>query len=243
MEYCINLKAYEGPMELLVDLIKKNEIDIYDIPIHIITNQFLGYIAQAKELNMDLASDFILMASTLLEIKSKMLLPKYTFESNNGEIEDEGDPREDLVNKILEYEKYKLVTEELRKSEEYEKKAFYKLQEDFTHLDESEFLKNLNVDLLYKSIKNIIKRNRENSIVSEINLDEFSIEMANNSLNLRLKVDKEFYFSSLLSDYPSREEIIVYFLAVLELIKLGRINVLQREDLSDIKIIRRDEFD
>ncbi|MGO1580036.1 MAG: segregation and condensation protein A [Peptoniphilaceae bacterium] len=243
MEYCINLKAYEGPMELLVDLIKKNEVDIYDIPIHIITNQFLEYIAQAKELNMDLASDFILMASTLLEIKSKMLLPKYTFESNNGEIEDEGDPREDLVNKILEYEKYKLVTEELRKSEEYEKKAFYKLQEDFTHLDESEFLKNLNVDLLYKSIKNIIKRNRENSIVSEINLDEFSIEMANNSLNLRLKVDKEFYFFSLLSDYPSREEIIVYFLAVLELIKLGRINVLQKEDLSDIKVIRRDEFD
>ena len=125
MEYNIVLKTYEGPMDLLLDLIKENEIDIYDIPIFKITEEFLKYIENMKKLNLTLTSDFILMASTLLEIKSKMLLPKKEV-LEDEEVEE--DPRLDLVESLLEYKKYKEASEILKIQEEYESKSFYKLR-------------------------------------------------------------------------------------------------------------------
>ena len=125
MEYNIVLERYQGPMDLLLDLIRKNEIDIYDIPIFEITEQFLDYMEKANKINLELTSDFILMASTLLEIKSKMLLPKIKFDDDDEE-EDGEDARKELVEKLLEYEKYQQLSGLLKKNEEYETRAFYR---------------------------------------------------------------------------------------------------------------------
>ncbi|WP_036729312.1 segregation and condensation protein A [Peptoniphilus mikwangii] len=238
MGYNVNLKVYEGPMELLLDLIRKNEIDIYDIPIHIITSEFLAYIAAVKELNMELTSDFLVMASTLLEIKSKMLLPKIKLDDE--EI-DEEDPREQLVQKILEYEKYKEVSEKLRESEKYELKAFYKLQEDFSNIDRLEFLNNCNVKNLHKALQNIIKRNKTAS-VTNIAPEEFPVQRANEIILEYLESKDKFLFSELLGEYSFKAEIIAYFLSLLEFIKIGRVSARQTGNYSDIEIIRRDDF-
>ena len=237
MEYNVNIKEYEGPMDLLVDLIKKNEIDIYDIPIHTITTQFLDYINQSKILNMEITSDFILMASTLIEIKSKMLLPLYEFEDDEL-VEDTEDPRKELVEKILEYNRYKQISKSLKESVEYENKTFYKFQEDFSEIDELDLLKNLDVDSLYKAFRNIIlsKKSKEEEI--DIELDKFSTKDASNEILSRLEVGN-LYFSDLLEKNFTVSRTIVYFLSSLELIKLNAVLARQTNNFSDIEIIRR----
>lgn len=239
MEYRVNLKIYEGPMDLLIDLIKKNEIDIYDIPIHIITEQFLEYIKEANKINLELTSEFILMASTLIEIKSKMLLPKIKI--SEEEEDDEEDPRDSLVQKILEYEKYKDISEILKESHNYEAKAFYKLQEDFTNIDDIDLLKNCDVNSLAKSFKNIINKLKSENIIAEIKQESFSIEEA--TLVLKNKIEKtgKILFTDLLSDSPIIEEIISFFLSVLELVKVGYIKAYQEDDYQDIKLLIREE--
>lgn len=237
MEYNVNIKEYEGPMDLLVDLIKKNEIDIYDIPIHTITTQFLDYINQSKILNMEITSDFILMASTLIEIKSKMLLPLYKFEDDEL-VEDTEDPRKELVEKILEYNRYKQISKSLKESVEYENKTFYKFQEDFSEIDELDLLKNLDVDSLYKAFRNIIlsKKSKEEEI--DIELEKFSTKDASNEILSRLEVGN-LYFSDLLEKNFTVSRTIVYFLSLLELIKLNAVLARQTNNFSDIEIIRR----
>lgn len=237
MEYNVNIKEYEGPMDLLVDLIKKNEIDIYDIPIHTITTQFIDYINQSKILNMEITSDFILMASTLIEIKSKMLLPLYKFEDDEL-VEDTEDPRKELVEKILEYNRYKQISKSLKESVEYENKTFYKFQEDFSEIDELDLLKNLDVDSLYKAFRNIIlsKKSKEEEI--DIELEKFSTKDASNEILSRLEVGN-LYFSDLLEKNFTVSRTIVYFLSLLELIKLNAVLARQTNNFSDIEIIRR----
>ena len=234
MDFNVNLKVYEGPMELLIDLIKKNKIDIYDIPIHIITSEFLNYIENAKELNLDLTSDFILMAATLLEIKSKMLLPKYTFDDE--EVEEE-DPREALVREIINYEKYKEASDKLREKAEIEAKAFYKLQEDFSTIDEVEFLKNLTTDKLYKAFKNVLKNIKTNEERSIISREFFPIEKANEIILEKLQEGKKVSFTNLIEGYYFTEEIVTFFLSLLELIRMGKILAKQRENFEDIDIM------
>ena len=237
MEYNVNIKEYEGPMDLLVDLIKKNEIDIYDIPIHTITTQFLDYINRSKILNMEITSDFILMASILIEIKSKMLLPLYKFEDDEL-VEDTEDPRKELVEKILEYNRYKQISKSLKESVEYENKTFYKFQEDFSEIDELDLLKNLDVDSLYKAFRNIIlsKKSKEEEI--DIELEKFSTKDASNEILSRLEVGN-LYFSDLLEKNFTVSRTIVYFLSLLELIKLNAVLARQTNNFSDIEIIRR----
>ncbi|SHG98068.1 condensin subunit ScpA [Anaerosphaera aminiphila DSM 21120] len=239
MDYKVNLKVYEGPMELLIDLIKKNEVDIYDIPIHIITSQFLEYITEANKINLELTSDFLVMASTLLEIKSKVLLPKINLEDD--EIE-ENDPRDELVQKILEYEKYKEISEKLRESEIYELKAFYKLQDDFSSIDDLDFLKNCNVNSLFKTMKKILERSKSSTEISEIYSESFPIQKANDIIVETLKKKNTFLFSELIGEYSFNEEIISYFLAILELIRMGEILVRQTGYFTDIKISRRENI-
>lgn len=239
MEYNVNLKIYEGPMDLLIDLIKKNEIDIYDIPIYLITEQFLDYIKEANKINLELTSDFILMASTLIEIKSKMLLPKVKA-FDDEELEEE-DPRDDLVQKILEYEIYKEVSQKLKESASYESKAFYKLKEDFSSIDDIDLLKNCTVNSLSKSFKNLIKRMKSENQISEIKADPFPVEKATLILKEKLKEETSFLFSDLLNEKSFIEEIVSYFLSILELVKIGLIRADQYDDYQDIKIIKRKE--
>ncbi|CDZ74456.1 Segregation and condensation protein A [Peptoniphilus sp. ING2-D1G] len=238
MEYNISLKVYEGPMDLLIDLIKKNNIDIFDIPIHLITNQFIEYIENSKKLNMELTSDFILMASTLLEIKSRMLLPKFSFEEESEE--EAEDPRQDLVNKILEYEKYKEISEKLKESSQYEQKSFYKLQEDFSDIKGTDFIDDIELTDLARAFNNIIKRYKTRNAVESIVSDEYTVDVAMEQIMTLLEGNSHVKFTQLLSEYPLLEEIIIYFLSLLELIRMGKIKAHQQEDFSDIVIVRRE---
>ncbi|HLS53350.1 MAG TPA: segregation/condensation protein A, partial [Tissierellaceae bacterium] len=128
MDYKIKLDGYEGPLDLLIDLIEKEEVDIYDIPINKITKQYLAYIYDMEELNLEIASEFLIMAATLLQIKSKMLLPKEKKIVEGEEVEI--DPREELVKRILAYKQFKLAAEELKELGNLELKAYYKPMED-----------------------------------------------------------------------------------------------------------------
>lgn len=240
IEYNINIETYEGPMDLLIDLIKKNEIDIYDIPIHIITEQFVEYIREANKVNLELTSDFILMASTLIEIKSKMLLPKLKVEDD--EIEEDIDPRDDLVQKIIEYEKYKEVSKQLKESASYESKAYYKLQEDFVSIEDLDFLKNCDIDSLSKAFTNLILKKNKKEYVEKIRTDSFPVERATFLVIEKLKIEKEFLFSDLLDVGSDINEIVSYFLSILELVKIGSIFANQYNEYQDIKIERRKEF-
>lgn len=237
MDYNLSLKVYEGPMDLLLDLIKKNEVDIYDIPIHVITSEFLDYIKKANEINLELTSDFIVMASTLIEIKSKMLLPVHDKEDDEEEQED---PRQTLVNKIIEYEKYKEASEQLREQEEYEMKAFYKLQEDFNTLSDLDLIKDMNVDALFKSFQKLIKKNRNKNIITEIKAESFPVEKATNIIKEILSTREYFLFSEIMEEYFLTEEVIAFFLSILEMIKVGNIRAVQVGNYEDIEVRRRD---
>lgn len=236
MGYNISIKSYEGPMDLLLDLIKKNEVDIYDIPIHLITEQFLDYLNLSKTLNMEITSDFILMAATLIEIKSKMLLPKNLLEDD--EEDETEDPRKELVQKILEYEKFREVSTILKNSHEFENKSIYKLQEDFSTIDDVDFIKNLTIDKLAIAFSNIIKKmdieDRSYTIRSEL----FTNKMAIGIIREKLKSNKSLSFSEIIKN-QCLENIITYFLAILEMAKNGQVTLTQNIDLSDILILRR----
>lgn len=236
MGYNISIKSYEGPMDLLLDLIKKNEVDIYDIPIHLITEQFLDYLNLSKTLNMEITSDFILMAATLIEIKSKMLLPKNLLEDDE---EDESeDPRKELVQKILEYEKFREVSNILKNSHEFENKSIYKLQEDFSTIDDVDFIKNLTIDKLAIAFSNIIKKMDIEDKSYTIRSELFTNKMAIGSIREKLKSNKSLSFSEIIKN-QCLENIITYFLAILEMAKNGQVTLTQNVDLSDILILRR----
>lgn len=243
--YKIMIDAFEGPMDLLLHLIDKAQIDIYDIPINHITEQFIQYIYHMEELNLDIASDFLVMAATLVEIKSKMLLP-YEKQDSSLQLEmEELDPRAELVRRLVEYKKYKAVSEELRLFEDVQSKIYYKPKEDLFEYDENEFeLEGLDVNLLLKSISKIIKKRSKSDrvlTINEIQRDEYTLEQCIKDIQNILKIDLKLKFSNLIDENSTRKEIIVCFLSVLELIRMKEIKVEQEEDFSDLIIIRRIE--
>ncbi|MDO5715048.1 MAG: segregation/condensation protein A [Tissierellia bacterium] len=238
MEYNIIIPIYEGPMDLLLDLIKDNEIDIYDIPISLITEQFLNYLDQAAQINLELTSEFILMASTLVEIKSKMLIPKTSFTKEEMVEEEEKDPREELVRKLLEYEKYKEASELLRKSQEYEKKALYKVREEIHSLEDLDLIKEGDIQKLSKAFLAILQRNKSRNITS-IYRDKFTVEEGISNILSRLLGHRTLSFEGLLEEDSTKIEIITYFLSLLELIKMGTVIAKQHLNNQDIIIFLR----
>lgn len=243
--YKIMIDAFEGPMDLLLHLIDKAQIDIYDIPINHITEQFIQHIYHMEELNLDIASDFLVMAATLVEIKSKMLLPNEKQDSSLQLEMEELDPRAELVRRLVEYKKYKAVSEELRLFEDVQSKVYYKPKEDLYEYDESEIeLEGLDVNILLKSISKIIKKRSASDrvlTINEIQRDEYTLEQCIKDIQNILKVDSKLKFSNLIDENSTIKEIIVCFLSVLELIRMKEIKVEQEEDFSDLIIIRRIE--
>lgn len=241
MEYKVAVEVYEGPLDLLLSLIHKHEIDIYDIPINIITEQFLDYIDNMEELNLEVTSEFLVMAATLVEIKSKMLLPKEKIVEDGIEIEI--DPRDELVQRLIEYKAYKGVAEKLKESESIESKVYYKPREDLTEFDDPiEELGNLDLEKLLKTINSLLRRKiKESNLidVEELHREEFTLEGCISNLKSKLAVKKRILFSDLLSVRTTREEIITYFLSVLELVKIKTICVNQNENFSDLIIMKR----
>lgn len=240
MDYNIVLDNFEGPLDLLLKLIEKSKIDIYNIPISDITEQYISFIYKMEELNLELASDFLIMASSLLEIKSKMLLP---VEKDLDEEGEEIDPREELVLRLLAYKKYKEAAKELREYESIESQAYYKPQEDLSIEEDIDYqLDFYSLHLLVRSLNNILnKKGLEGKEMDiwEIRREEFTIKECVEDIIDRLQVNTKIKFSDLLKKNANRNEIVAYFLSVLELIKQKSIYVLQDEDFTDIFINKR----
>lgn len=244
MSINIKIDAFEGPLDLLLHLIKKAEVDIYDIPIAEITDQYLGYLKEMEELDLNIASEFLVMAATLLEIKSQMLLPK------KKNVEDETsadiDPRQELVEKLVEYKKYKEFAEQL-KSIEGNNFIFFKAPEIIDDIESDEvFYKNITLENLMQSFRKIVntyenKFNKRGVIPRDIDYDEYKIEDKMDDIQRSLLKYKRLKFSEFFLQVKDKLEIIVIFLAMLELIKLKAIKVVQFNNFGDIMIEGQEE--
>lgn len=240
MGYKITLESFEGPLDLLLNLISKTKIDIYDIPIHIITEQYMKYIYDMEYLNLDITSDFLFMASTLLEIKSKMLLPKEKVNLDGEEFE--LDPREELVKKILEYKNFKEAANKLKDFEHEKSKTYYKLQEDLSIYENQTIdFDSFDLGVLVKALNKILLR--RNITETEINLEEihkeeYTISDCIDDILNKLDNLNSISFDDIVKPNAQKNEIIAYFLSLLELIRMKEISVKQEENFSELIIER-----
>ncbi|MEW9049771.1 MAG: segregation/condensation protein A [Neobacillus sp.] len=239
--YSIKIDAFEGPLDLLLHLINRLEIDIYDIPVAQITEQYLFYIKTMTELKLDVASEFLVMAATLLAIKSKMLLPKHEEEVNelDQELTFEEDPRDELVERLIEYRKYKEAAHDLKSMEEERGLMFTKPPSDLSdfakeNLPEKSELNITLYDMLAAFQKLLRRKKLQRPLATKIARQEVSIETRMTEIMDELRLIKGKRNFNDLFPYPAKEHIVVTFLAVLELIKRKEIDVEQDENFGDI---------
>ncbi len=226
MTYNVKLEVFEGPLDLLLHLIKKNEVDIYSIPIAVITDQYIEYIDVMKEMNLDFAGEFLVMAATLVHIKSRMLLPVEVVDEGS---EDAGvDPREELVRRLLEYQRFKDAAAELNARVVLGRDVFPKGQ-SVTLEAEEPGLVNVSLFDLMEAIKGILARAPKGAGLN-LTVERFKIADKINYVLERLGSEKSAAFTSLFADRAMRGEIIVTFLAILELAKLQLIKIHQTDD-------------
>lgn len=238
MSISVKLEQFEGPLDLLLHLIKKEKIDIYDIPIAEITAQYLEYIENMKKLNIYVASEFLVMAATLIYIKSKMLLPKKITideEIQTDEITEDQDPRLPLVQRLLEYQRIKELVGLLDKKEIIYRDFFPRGYTEFTiDFAEKEFDSFELVKVFYSLIEKM-----PDSISLEVELERITIrDMINNVLET-LRERKKLSFVEYASQLKSKIELIVFFLAILELAKIRMITLMQSTLFQDIDIFLR----
>lgn len=239
----VKLEVFEGPLDLLLHLIDKNKIDIYDIPIVEITEQYLDYIRQMQTEDMNVMSEFLLMAATLLDIKCRMLLPKEVNEEGEEE-----DPRAELVQRLLEYKMYKFMSFELRDKQVDAGRYLFREQklpkevENYRQpIDYEELIGELNLQKLQDIFKSIVRRqeDRIDPIRSNYgNIEKEEVDMDQKTVYVEdyIKGHKTFSFRKLLEKQHSKVEVIVTFLVILEMMKLGRISIAQENIFDDIII-------
>lgn len=231
--YTIRLNGFEGPLDLLLHLIRKNEIDIFNIPIALITEQYMEYLRIMKTLNLDIAGEYLLMASTLLHIKSRMLLPRRE-EEEKGQ---EEDPRAELVQRLLEYQKYKAAAEELTLRPMLYRDVFIRLIPPDTE-NEEEQEERIEVTLfdLLEAFRQMMKRAKEEP-THEIALERITVEERIQEILSLLKEEKKsIAFHLLFPEGASKRMIIVTFLAILELVKMKWIRIFQVAPFEPIRI-------
>jgi segregation and condensation protein A len=225
----VKLPLFEGPFDLLLFFIERDELDIYDIPISKITSDFLDYIHQMEELNMELASEFILVAATLMRIKSKMLLPRPQLDEQGNEI----DPREELVRHLLEYNKYKSVIDSFHKIEEVElmKEKRGNLMKELKVLAESTNveaeLQDVTIYKLMTVFEKILKRQEaeRNKPVHQVIQYPYTVEGQKRFLLDELSRKQRLSFTDLVQEYPTRIGVIFNFLAILEMLALQLLTI------------------
>jgi segregation and condensation protein A len=241
IHYNVKIDAFEGPLDLLLHLINRLEIDIYDIPVAQITEQYLIYIKTMSELKLDIASEFLVMAATLLAIKSKMLLPKHEEELDDldSEISYEEDPRDELVERLIEYRKYKEAAHDLKSLEEERGLMYTKAPSDLSAFakDKQPEKTDLNVTLydMLAAFQKLLRRKKlQRPMATKIARQEISIEARMTEIMSKLKHIKGRKNFNDLFTVAAKEHIVVTFLAVLELIKRKEIDVEQHENFGDI---------
>lgn len=243
MEIDIKLTVFEGPLDLLLHLIEKNKVSIYDIPIVTITEQYLEVLHEMQRQDVDVMSEFLVMAATLISIKAKMLLPK------EEEVEEEEeDPREELVRRLLEYKMYKYAAYELKDMELDASRSFYKqpdipaeVKEYKEEIDPATFVHDITLSKLNEIFQMVMRKQVDKidpirSTFGTIKRDEVTIEEKMESIRTEVKGLKGISFRTLLEMQASKINIITTFMAVLELMKVGAITIRQDELFSDIII-------
>ena len=243
MSLNVKLQVFEGPLNLLLHLIEKNKVDIYDIPIAMITDQYLDYIRAMKREDLNVTSEFLVMAATLLSIKSKMLLP-----ADVNEEGEEEDPRTELVEKLIEYKMYKYMSYELKDRQFDAERVMFKAptlpQEVMDYEDPIDYEKLLSeVDLskLNRIFKSMMKRQIDKvdpirSQFGKIERDEVNLEEKTEYVENYIRFHKKFSFRDLLKEQKSKMETVVTFLIILEMIKTGQIVIAQDVLFDDIMI-------
>ena len=235
MDYSIKINEFEGPLDLLLHLIKQEGIDIYDIEISEITKQYLDYINKMEELNINVASSYIVMAAELMEIKSKSLLPKK--EEENDEEEEEVS-KENLINKLIEYKKYKEMTSSFKEMEIERQNIYVKSPERLNNYLDDITLKNddTSIDDLVEAFKKFLDRkNLEKPITTKITNKEYSVKERKKSIKNILKEKKKVFFTDLFEE-NNTGFIIVTFLSILEMTKEKEILIKQDTNFSNITI-------
>ena len=232
--YKIKLQDFEGPLDLLLFFIKRDELDIYDIPISKITREFMEYLHLLEQLDLEIAGDFILMAATLMQIKVKMLLPKETDEKG-----EEIDPRAELVKALLEYKRYKEMSEEFSYLES--NMRHYHFRSNFDE-DEKQAPNDLNVLLKNVTLYDLIKAFKKAIIekpaepVHEIKKWNVTIDEQMEYISQKLDGGKQISFIELMKDLASKIRIVVTFIAMLEMVKAGKIGLRESKSLNDFII-------
>jgi segregation and condensation protein A len=234
----LKLQAFEGPLDLLVHLIKKNKMNVYDIQISVVTKQYLDYLNLMQELNLDLASEFLVMAATLIHIKSKMLLPRP--ETATGDPEDAEDPRDALVRRLLEHQHFKAAAEMLHEKELLRGAQWARPDSRIEEIAGDEYEPEIEVDLfsLLSAFKQVLERARERPPVL-LPPEEVSIESRIEQLLERLSETEACGFEDLFESDATRGDMIVTFLAMLEMIRLKLIRVFQQGGMGAIRVYKR----
>lgn len=237
MGYKLKLDIFEGPLDLLLYLIKKNDIEISDIPITEITQQYMEYIEMMKLLDLDVVGDFLVMAATLMQIKSRMLLPPDPIE----EEETEEDPRDELVRRLQEYKRFKDVADELKEKETRQKDFFARNidEEEKKQLvnDAKEVFIEASLFDLISALSSALNKAPE-EILHEIITEEFTVEQKIHDILHFLLEKSQISLTNLFKNAKSKMEMIVTFLAILELIRLKEIKAVQKRTFDDIEIFR-----
>lgn len=240
MKIDVKLEAFEGPLDLLLHLIEKNKVNIYDIPIVEITNQYMEYIQEMeRSTSMESMSEFLVMAATLLKIKSRMLLPK-------EEKEEEEDPREELVQRLVEYKMCRYAAGELKDMSVDAEKVFYKpetIPKEIREYEEpirpSEIVSDVTLEKLNQVFQMVMRRkkDREDPVRSrfgKIEKEKYKVEDRMRDIRRHIQGLRRINFRTLLDIQPTKEMVIVTFLAVLELMKVGQVTVSQESNFGEI---------
>lgn len=230
--YEVKVGTFEGPLELLLHLIKKNEINIYDIPIALITQQYIETLDLMKSLNLSIAGEFLVMAATLIHIKSKTLLPPAEEEA------DEEDPRRELVARLLEYQKFKDAAEQLEERESLWREIFRKEPSPSPELlPEDVPLVDLDLYDLLDALKNVLAKIPDKKVL-QVTIDELSVKDRMQFLMERMGTIESILFDDLFEGIRTRHSVVVTFLALLEIIRLGLVRVVQGDVCGPLRLFK-----
>lgn len=237
MTYKLKLEFFEGPLDLLLYLIKKDDIDIFDIPIAEITQQYLQYIELMEVLNYEIVGDFLVMAATLMQIKSKMLLPPDPSEQAQNEI----DPRAELVRRLQEYKMFKEIAEDLQGKESQRQDFFQRRIDQQARYELVEDAKEVYWEVslldLINAFSKILERFKDKKVY-EVQAEEYTIEQKIHEILHTLLERPKLFFSDLFTQAKSKNEIIVSFIAILELIRLKEVSFVQKDVFGEIEVMR-----
>lgn len=231
----IKLPVFEGPLDLLLFLIRKNELDIYDIPIESVTKQYIDILHSMRELNLDVAGEFFVMAATLMEIKSRMLLPRGEAAVDLGDNDGDGiDPRWELVHQLLQYKKFKEASQELDRMATFQQGLLSRYVSRITVPTSERPLDPLDRVELWNAFNLVLRRLAEKMVVGEIRDEQVTVADQMEYLLEKVSTEPRFVFSSLFTGRITVRLLVATFLAVLELVRMGRLHVQQDEAFADI---------